>query len=302
MSDIESPVPVREGLPPSYRMRAETHYVDLLETRSADARERAHVDPPTHAPAYESRAESTPAPRAQAPAVSHTDAVRTRESAPVQTDDPALHAGRDLAQSLSTLSACADLLNASPSDLSRAVVSNLIRAEAWRASTLLHGTRVLRQELLVARTAVSVLGVLDQVVQGFGPERKVRPVSIDSQSDLPHGSFLAGDERMLVAALTGALLATLPLLEGVPTPRILVSAAVDGHHQLTFAVSQEIVSAPHPWHSRAFDRLWTDRPGGTPALVSMLAVQETARAHGGSASVSVVGRGTKIGLTIPLGV
>jgi signal transduction histidine kinase len=45
-----------------------------------------------------------------------------------------------------------------------------------------------------------------------------------------------------------------------------------------------------------------DRTGGVPALVSMLAIQRTADAHGGTASVDASGRGTTISITIPVGV
>jgi hypothetical protein len=270
-------------------MRADSHYVDLLEARSSESRGRSS-----------SRAiEDEPDVDAARPRhLSERDESATVRAVP---PDPTLHAGRDLAQSLTTLSACADLLSGSPSELSRAVVGNLIRAEAWRASTLLQATRIVRQELPVARMPVAILGVLDQVVQGFMPERRIRAVAVDSQSTLTHGSFMAGDERMLAGALSGAVLATLALLDGVQNARVVISAALDGH-ELTFAVSQDLVAAAPLWHSRAFDAQWTDRPGGVPALVCMLAVEETARAHGGSASAGTLGRGTTVSLSLPLGV
>jgi hypothetical protein len=74
------------------------------------------------------------------------------------------------------------------------------------------------------------------------------------------------------------------------------------HTQLTFSIAQNIVLPPAQWQMRAFDAQWTDRPGGVPTLVAMLAVRDTAAMHGGSASATIDARGTRIGLTIPLGV
>lgn len=85
-------------------MRADSHYVDLIEGRALQTPRMSAPPPP-------------------------------QETAPRVTDcaDPTLHAGSDLAQALTTLANCAALLSDAPSDLSRAVVSDLIKAEAWPA-------------------------------------------------------------------------------------------------------------------------------------------------------------------------
>lgn len=271
-------------------MRADAHYVDLLESRSSDARGQAA--PLIDASAYSDQ-------RADSPAKSSGPA---RAAARVEMPDPALHAGRDLAQSLATLSACVDLLTGAPSDLSRAVAGNLVRAEMWRASSLLYATRVVRQELPMARTALPILGVLDRVQQGFQPERRVRSLAIDTQPDVPHGAVMAGDEQMLVGALACAVLATLALLEGVQDARLTVSARAESNGHITFGVAQDIMTMPGNWCARAFDPQWTDRTGGVPALVSMLAIQRVAEAHGGTALVTSPGRGTSIVLSVPAGI
>lgn len=278
-------------------MRAEAHYVDFLESRTLEARERALAIPPVDAPAYsDQRSETPPVTRQSSPPAPTNVAPRLDRA------DTTLHAGRDLTQSLATLSACVDLLTTAPSDLSRAVAANLIRAEVWRASVLLHATRVLRQELAVVRTATAVLGILDRVQQGFLPERRVRTIAIETQSDVPYGSIMAGDAWMLTGAISCGVLATLALLESVQDARVLITAGMEPGRQITFAVSQDAVTPPGIWHARAFDPQWTDRTGGIPALVSMLAIQRTAEAHGGSVSVEPAGRGTRIALTIPVGV
>ncbi len=270
MSELEPQTPLREGLPPTYRMRADSHYVDLIEGRATQSQKTSATPAPVH--------DATP---------------RATESA-----DPTLHAGSDLAQALATLTGCAALLSDAPSDLSRAVVSDLIKAEAWRASALLHATRVVRRELSITRSAVSVAGMLDKVMSGFQPERRVRALSIDARSTLPYGAVVVGDEQMMTGAISCAVLATLAVVRNVPDARVTVSATSDPMTGISFTVSQPSVTPPSIWQARAFDPAWTERPGGVPALLWMLALQETAQAHGGTARVERSDRGTTIGFNL----
>ncbi|NOT26926.1 MAG: hypothetical protein HOP16_12575 [Acidobacteria bacterium] len=251
-------------------MRADAHYVDLIEGRALQT-------PKTSVP----------------PAA-------VQETAPRVTDfaDPTLHAGSDLAQALTTLTSCAALLSDAPSELSRAVVSDLIKAEAWRASMLLHATRVVRKELSITRSAVSVSGILDKVILGVQPERRVRALTIDARSALPYGAVVVGDEQMVTGAISCALLATLAVVRTVPDARVTISASSDPTTGVAFTVSQPSVTPPSIWQARAFDPTWTDRPGGVSALLWMLALQETAQAHGGTARVERSDRGTTIGLSL----
>ena len=274
VSELESQTPVREGLPPTYRMRADAHYVDLIESRVT------HASRPSSA------------------------SVHPQESTerPPEFADPTLHAGRDLAQSLATLTSCAALLSDAPSDLSRAVVGDLMKAEAWRASSLVLATRAVRKELSITRSAISVSGVLDKLTLGFQSERRVRAVALDARSAMPYGSVVVGDEQMVSGALSWALLSSVALVTGVADACLTVSAAGDAGNRVTFAVSQPTVTPPPIWQARAFDATWTDRPGGVPALLWMLALQETAQAHGGTVRVERSDRGTSIAFALPISV
>ena len=351
--EIASTPPAREGLPSSYKMRADPHYVDLLAARTSSGRERAlavHAidappltDPSSVTALVESvkrhgvlqpllvqekdgghrlisgRKRLAAAIAAglreipcmvydvdDAEATKLADAANLTAKAAAAAAKPAvpdttLHAGTDLSQSLATLGACADLLSGPQSELSRAVVGNLIRAEVWRASCLLHATRVIRQEMTIARSATSVLGILDRVEQAFLPERQVRALVLTTTSNVPHGAFIAADERVLTNALSGAVLATLSLLQGAKEVRLTISATAEPAGHVTFAVSQDIASVPEIWAARAFDAQWNDRPGGVPATVLMVAVQRTADSHGGSATAAAGNRGTHVSITVPTG-
>jgi hypothetical protein len=187
------------------------------------------------------------------------------------------------------------------SDLSRGVVGNLLRAELWRATTLLQAARAVRGELPVTRAAVPIAALVDKVVQGFGPERRMRHVEFVPHIDLPANHIVIADEGLLAAALTGAIVATLALVEGLQAGRITVVAGLNASRQLTLVASQEHVLPPQTWAERAFDLEWRERPGGTPVSISMAAVLRAARVHGGDATATISPRGSRIGLTIPAG-
>jgi hypothetical protein len=256
-------------------MRADAHYVDLIESRSP-------------------RSAVTSTASDAAPDHSGTDV----SSVP----DHTLHAGRELAHALKTMTGCAALLSEAPSDLSRAVVGDLIRAEAWRASVLLQATRVLRQELPVARQVIPVSRILDSVLAAFQPERRVRSIAVELRSTVSAGAIVVGDETLIAGALSGALLATVALVDEIESASVTVAAAPDRGAGVAFSVSQAQVRPPAAWQARAFERTWTDRPGGVPALAAFLALQAVADTHGGRTRAERSGHGTTIELSLPAGV
>lgn len=374
MPDFESSVEsvsnfsgtAREGLPPSYRMRAEGHYVDLLATRSSSPREKTLAirdilardtdDEPASAlvesirrygvlqpllvqeqdeeyrviAGHKRLAAAERAGLREVPCIIHAvaddKALKIAEAAAltgtmpapapeptmtataeppaavpvtvVTTSNPALHAGAALAQSLSTIASCVDLLTESSSPLSRAALANLVKAESFRAATLVFATRIVRGEIAPARTAVPVLTVLDGVARGFVAEGRVRNLTIEATSNVPHGAIIAGDTAMIGNALACAVLATLPLLDGV-AGRIAVSVAIQPGGPAIFTVSQSAVHAAEVWAARAFDPEWSERPGGEVALVSLLAAQRVVTAHGGSVALACTEHGTSVTMAFP---
>jgi hypothetical protein len=329
-------------------MRADSHYVDLLTSRSPATRERriavAMLDAPQIAdvpalvPLIESvrqhgvlqpllvqeregalrvisgqrrLAAAIAAGLREVPCLVHDVDNRTAErmrlacdgtEAPAPTVPTAAdQSGEVLARSLATASSLADLLTGDISDLSRGVVGGLLRAELFRANSVLQGARIVRGELAVLRGAVAVTPLIDRVLQGFAAERRMRKVEFIPQIDLPHGHIVVADERLLGAALTGAAIATLALLESLPATRVAVVAGLTARRQLTLAVSQDHVVPSPVWAQRAFDLEWRDRPGGAAAVLAMASVQQAARAHGGDAAAMLSPRGSRIALTIPAG-
>ncbi len=265
----EVSTPVREGLPATYRMRADSHYVDLLTARPSAGREP--VSPP-----------------------------RGAETASLS--EVATRADGELERTLGSLTACTDFLSRSDSDLSRTIADTLLRAELWRASCLLNATRVLRQELPAVRIPLPVRRVLDQLVNGFAPERRLRMIEFDVKSSLPSDAVMITDERFVLVVLSSAVRAVLSLFNEVAGATVRVGAGAEAGDTMTFTISQNTVAVADAWIARAFDRTWVDRPGGLPTLTSMLALKQAAETLGGHVSIAAVGLGTAITISIPAGI
>ena len=223
-----SPVPVREGLPRTFRMRADKHYVEMLDTppqQSADE---------SSAPSAPSTASASPGPAAVPP-------------------DPgaivAVQAGRDLSQSLSALRASTNLLSDRAGGLASTVAANLIRAEAWRATCLLQASRFLRGEISPVPKPVRVQAIMAQVLKSIEPERRLRGVTIEERITLGDARVLV-DEDLLVSALSGLLMATMALAEEHSDFAVTISATARAS-EIVMSVAQDAVRAPSNWAAEA---------------------------------------------------
>ena len=150
----------------------------------------------------------------------------------------------------------------------------------------------------LARVPVSITSLLEKTSAAFSHERKLRGFTLVTNHDTADALTIVGDETALLIALSNAVTALLATLDGVPEARIVISAAGQAD-RLTLAVSQNAVAVSDVWLARAFDPSWTARPGGNPALLSLLSIQAVAEAHGGHAAVDAAGRGGRIVLSLP---
>ena len=107
------------------------------------------------------------------------------DSTPVAPEipDSTFHAGRDLAHSLTTLTACADMLGSAAS-ISRARGRRQPDSRgSVAASSLLLATRALRQELKVRPKWPCRRRHSDRVARGFDAERRIRHIAIELSFD-----------------------------------------------------------------------------------------------------------------------
>lgn len=221
-------------------------------------------------------------------------AAETSAAAPLVNTDAS---GALLEQSLATLMACSTALASVSSTLARGGVTELIRAEAWRAASLALAGRLMRQELFAARTSLSLARFLDGVVDSFGPEFRVRNVDVEVEAT-PRGGHVAMDAQIAGAWLAQALFATLAVLDGTTGARLRIAAALSDTGELTLSVGQGNVGVAASWASRVFDESWSARPGGEAALVWALAMNASAEAVGGRCQFSGNNRSTRIALVL----
>jgi hypothetical protein len=217
-----APAPVREGLPRTFRMRADKHYVEMLDT---------------------------PAPRVGGgdPAAPADTAGAARDEAPDASARAAVQAGNDLAQSLATLLASTHLLSERGAGLASTVAANLIRAEAWRATCLLRIARFLRGELLPTLKPVRTQAIVDQLLKSIEPERRLRGVTIQARTSVSD-RIVSVDEDLFVTALSGLLMATIALSDEPSTLAVTVTVEAKGA-DVVFAISQDQAPAPSNWVS-----------------------------------------------------
>ena len=223
-SDDAAPAPpVREGLPRSFRMRADKHYVEMLD-----------APPPA---AAESTTPGSRVAEGQAAATADSEADREGSAAAVQ-------AGHELARSLAALRASTNLLSERGALLASAVAGNLIRAEAWRATCLLQISRFLRGELVAAPKPVRAQTIVDQVLKSIEPERRLRSITLEERINVGD-SMLVADEELFVGALSGLLMATVALTE---EPALTVRVAAEARaNEIAFVISQEHMRPPSSW-------------------------------------------------------
>lgn len=248
--------PAREGLPRSFRMRADKHYVEMLDA---------------------------PAPRtgAEAPLVSRR-AQPTADPAVDEAARAARDAATEMAQALAALRASTNLLSDRGAGLAATVAPHLIRAELWRATCLLQGSRFLRGELTLSPRPVRAREILDAALTAIGPERRLRAVALDERLEVGDQRILA-DEELLVCAVSGLLTATIGLLDGRPDAAIAVSAETVGQ-EVVIRVTQDHAAAPTDWASRS---------------VAIVAASRIVTASEGRFAVSATGIGTELRVSMP---
>jgi len=348
--DAPEPAPAREGLPPAFRMRADAHYVELLDATPPGfgiefvavggiERRDGSAGPPVPALVESIRRHGVLQPllvqgrngryrllagdkrltaaiaaglRHVPCSVRHVDDdtaqavsvasnlfsfAKTGAAASDAMASASAGAGGELARSLSALGVCANLLTDPAPALTRVVAVNLIRAEVWRASCLLQGSRVLRGEVAICRRPVPARVVVDRVLQSIEPECRTRGVVLDRRFALSDGRIHA-DEELLVCALSGLLMVTFGLVDSVANALVTLTSSSEADGEFTFAIAQDVVSVPLAWVARVEDSSG-DRPGGVMAAVAMSAARRIVEACDGRMIVNAEGRGTEMLITMP---
>jgi ParB-like chromosome segregation protein Spo0J len=232
--------------------------------------------------------------------VHHADEVRSRELAdadnlrveahapPVAVAAPpdATCAGlRELSQSFGTIGSCLNLLGDRDQALRDRVALDLIRTEIHRAERLVQSLSVLAQDPPLLEDEVSLAGLLDRVLEGFAPERRLSGVPIHVEA-AEGPSTVRGDHDWLTVGVAGALGGMLALVQGATAPALHVTvAASPSGSSVVLEIAQHIVTVPTWGISRFFELTWIDRPGGYQAAAELAAARKVATLHHGGIDV-----------------
>ncbi|MEZ5417573.1 MAG: hypothetical protein R2708_09530 [Vicinamibacterales bacterium] len=265
---------IREGLPPSYRMRAEPHYVEAL------------VGPP---------APAEPAPSPAPPGVPAAPVP----GAAAQRDETSVVSPAAMAAAASTLAEAFDAIQAALRDvplrgrpLRDRVAIELARAEATRGRWLADAAMAMQTEPLPALDEVDLVTLLADVFEAFGPENRLSGGA--AAVPVPTGACLVfGDGPLLTTTLGAMLAAVRALIEDRGDAR-KVRVALGPRREAatrTLEVVQTAVRLPAAAYGRFFDAGWADHPAGPQGALLLAASRKIARAHGGGLEVAPVETG-----------
>ncbi len=268
---------LREGLPPSYRMRHEPHYVDALVARSVPAEPAATV---------------VPAPVVEAP--------------PAVTESAAVM--RALSDAASALAEAFDAIQAALRDvptrgrpLRDRVAIELARAEATRGRWLADAGVVLQSDPMPALDVVDLSRVLRTVVEANGPESRLS--GGEAAMPVPAGACpVFGDERLLTTAVGASLAAMRAVIEdrGDARKMAITLAPRQAAAARTLEIAQSAVRVPASAYPRFFDAAWREHPAGATGALLLAAARRIAVAHGGALEIAAIdGGGCCLRLSVP---
>ena len=266
----------REGLPPTFRMRHEAHYVDELMSRTAHDISTA---PPERS---DGRVAAEPSPAPAAP-------------------NPALGLIADRLESLVTHQSASRAQPASPSLIAQSIQVEFLRVTrlARAAATLQHAEPPMRVEL-------SAREIVDATTRAAGPVARLAGVEFDISVDDPSFEILA-EPSLVALGLAGTvdgvvdMLLSDPRRQGdmdrrQPSARISISlqtVRVRPAIIIDVFCPALLVSATHA--ARFFDNAADDYRAAPAAGVLLAAAAHIVRSHGGRADVK---RQTATGATI----
>lgn len=265
--------PVREGLPTTYRMRAEPHYVEAL---ARPRPEKAALPAPAAAE-----------PRGEARVKPGLDRVFGTASDSV-------------ARALGSIQASLADLNGEGRSLRERTLLELARAEAVRAAWLADALAVLQREPLPGLDQVNLGAVVSRVAELLGPEQRITGQGLAvGRAERPITVF--GDERLLIVAVGGMVQGLAACVGGPGLARVAlrVSPLRDGATRAV-EVSQSAVRMPAVMLARLFEAEWPEHPAGATGAVFLAAARRIAALQGGSLEARPVETGgCRLVLTLP---
>jgi hypothetical protein len=207
---------------------------------------------------------------------------------------------QELGQSFGAIESCLHLLAERDTALRDRVALDLVRTEAHRAGRLVQGLRLLAQDPALSETGVSLVSVVDQVTEGFLPERRLSGVSLTIEP--ADGAYrVHADPEWLAVGLAGALGGMLALVQTARSASLTVKiSSSSSGSSVVLQIEQHGVTVPAWAIGRFFDVEWTDRPGGFQAAIEVAAARRVAELHHGGLELVAGDRtGCKLVMVLP---
>jgi ParB-like chromosome segregation protein Spo0J len=191
------------------------------------------------------------------------------------------------------------LLEKPESSLRDQVALGLIRAEALRASRLMHGLRILNADPPVLRRQVDVNALVQDVLGESEDERALLAVELGLTAD--ESCSIRADRELLALAVSGAVETVLSLLRKSRGAKLAVRLVKNPlSRALSLFVSEDAVRMPTASWSRWFDGSWEARPGGHAAAIALFAARRAAELHGGRVEIAPTeAGGVRLSLIVP---
>jgi len=260
--------PVREGLPPGYRMRADRHYVEELTSEEL-RRQRPPVVPPPKT-------------------VESVRSVGSERSADLY---------KSLLEEFTAIESARRLLADKATAIARRAALDLIEIHTSRATWLIEATRFVESETPRPSRRQPLGALIDTLVEQFAPEGRLRGVTLRARvDDRSYGTRF--DAQALSIGLTGAVVALLPFVDVEEEPALSIDASRSAG-SLTVHVVHRSTRLDVTSSERFFDRTWTMRPGGWPATLGMLALRRAVEHHSGHVSIDVQQGEARLRLIFP---
>ena len=258
-----SNAPLREGLPPNYRMRADAHYVDQL------------VAPLTRTAPAAAKASSASSSEPKTPSLAAIDS--------------------ELAGSLAAVLSSTALLVETTPRLTRNITVDMIRAEVQRAACTLRAATVIRHGVSDERRLVSPRQVVQRVAETVSAEARLRGILVNTTADGADAA-ISVDEELLASSVSAVVLMLASALNRVDGATLNVTAIAESG-RVTLAIEQECVVVPETWFGSP-SLAAVDAPGGQQ-LVPLVALRQVAEAWGGRLTTSRLPHGTRIAVELP---
>jgi C4-dicarboxylate-specific signal transduction histidine kinase len=217
------------------------------------------------------------------------DEPRARE----RRDEALLAIVRELSVALHAVGAsAADITTRGRALRERAAIA-LVRAEAQRAAWLADAATAVVQDPTCALDAVNLADVVRRVLASLEPAQRITGVEPTLYvADAP--AVVAGDARLLEAAIGGLIVAMAALVEERGTPgrlAIRLTPSIDDPSLRSLEVTQTSVIVPASVLSRFFDEQCGDHPAGRVGALHLAAAQKIARVHRARLAVAPVESG-----------